>query len=74
MSPPITPRWQQTRDSNGYATTLDGRWKAKEHPASGHVTLVDTTDRALFGDNGNLPWIRRPDWPAVEETIAAHYR
>jgi len=61
-------------DARGYWTTLDGRWKAKNHRVTGHprsVTVTDTTGRAIFADTGAF-WTRVASWDAVRDIIAAH--
>lgn len=62
--------FSSVRDKQGYRTTPDGRWKAKEHP-SGQITLTDVSRRAVFVETGG-PWVRRPTWEAVQETVEAH--
>ena len=67
--------WFESKtDAQGYWTTTDGRWKAKDHRVKGQpraVTLTDTTRRATFGDTGG-PWTRLASWNAVRDMIAAH--
>lgn len=67
----MSARFSSGRDLNGYRTTTDGRWKAKEHPATGFITLTDTTRRAWFVDTSDS-WTRLPTWDAVREVVAAH--
>jgi hypothetical protein len=46
-------RFEPRPDPHGYWTTVDGRWKAKDHKPSGgsrSVTLTDTTRRTIFAD------------------------
>lgn len=67
-------RFEDRPDHNGYWTSLDGRWKAKDRRVRGEpeaVTLTDTTRRTVFADTG-ASWTRLPDWAAVREMIAAH--
>ena len=66
-------RFDPRPDPHGYWTTLDGRWKAKDHKLKGgsrSVTLTDTTRRTIFADTG-ASWTRLPSWDAVRDVIAA---
>lgn len=68
-------RFEARPDSNGYWTTLDRRWKAKDHREKGRpaaVTLTDTTRRATFADT-NASWTRLATWEDVRAMIAAHH-
>ncbi len=67
-------RFEAKPDKQGYWTSTDGRWKAKDHRVKGHpnaVTLTDTTRRAIFADTG-ASWTRLASWDAVRDTIAAY--
>ena len=67
-------QFESKTDAQGYWTTDDGRWKAKEHRVKGQprtVTLTDTTRRTIFGDTG-ASWTRLESWNAVRSMIAAH--
>lgn len=69
-----TVRFTERPDPQGYWTSVDGRWKAKDRRVRGEeaaVTLTDTTRRAVFAATG-ASWIRLPDWDAVRAMIAAH--
>ncbi len=71
---PTDVQFKPKTDAQGYWTTEDGRWKAKEHRVKGQprkVTLTDTTRRAVFGDTG-ASWTRLESWKAVRDMIAAH--
>jgi len=48
-------RFDDKPDAQGYWTSGNGRWKAKDHRVKGQpraVTLTDTTRRAVFADTG----------------------
>lgn len=67
-------QFESKTDAQGCWTTLDGRWKAKDHRVKGRpraVTLTDTTRRATFGDTG-ASWTRLASWNAVRDMITAH--
>ena len=70
----LAVRFEDRADPQGYWSTLDGRWRAKDHRVKRGpdlVTLTDTTRRAIFADTG-ASWTRLDSWDAVREMISAH--
>ncbi len=59
-------RFDEKVDAQGYWTSVDGRWKAKDRKLRGElraVTLTDTTRRTTFADTG-ASWTRLASWDA----------
>lgn len=79
MSAPTRPARPRSRgaftgepDAQGYYLAgPGGRWRAKLHPATGQITITDTTRRARFADT-DASWTRVRDWAAARGVVAAH--